>query len=298
MSSTYRYYSDPLPSEVKQREKLLEDRPVITLAKYDTAPGHKQRNCINECCVNSSSIRGRNFPFNAPYAGQPFRNFLALPFSLREAIYNFALVRGKIYPLLSKWLQQLEKFDYSVDLDMLFRLRDVGHLLEMERIGHEVVLLPFAKSSYDSVTAGLMLGVSRQVQKEAEDVFYGRQNLFVLPTGPFREIDRFFAGRFGRSTFLRSVRRVNIALDSKDFWRASARTYRTLSPEIYRAESLATESGRREIIHDRMLSDLGRWWHSRLFRLFDNTDCLEHLEIDLAECYCPTGMLSDGQWAR
>lgn len=69
-------------------------------------------------------------------------------------------------------------------------------------------------SSINPICKGLLKGVSRTVQEEAEYVFWGVRNQFVFPSGIFNHPMGFYEGPLTR--FLKPARSVSCTFDMRD----------------------------------------------------------------------------------
>ena len=106
--------------------------------------------------------------------GESFHGFMHLPVALRYVIYEHALVRGKIFvPNTFLDLRRLETGQAKYSTNDCYEKRRQRYLdMDLYR---------------SSRVTGLLRGVCKAVQTEAEYVFWGFGNTLVVPAGEFHD---------------------------------------------------------------------------------------------------------------
>jgi hypothetical protein len=268
----------------EQRERQScdkdDDRQVDDIMELDS--GFYQQMLQDGC---DSPRRWVAHRYRQSCIGKQFHGFMHLPLAVRYLVYEHALVRGKIFVLNRLGL------DWGVYEQTLRRraFTDVDNGKRQRYIDIEEHRMPDTRlSAINPICNGLLKGVSRAVQEEAEYVFWGVGNQFVFPPGPFHYPLGFYEGTFARS--LKPAKSVSYAFDMRDAG--------YMDPYQLRKTALAEDHGevpfenmttvqQREILHDMQEEMLIGVWMGRCEAIGDLP--LQKLQLDVEECYCPVG---------
>ena len=238
-------------------------------------------------------------------------NFMALPKEISDMIYEHALVRGKIFVPSVR----------SKDLNA------VGAELNLERDTHGTYI-PFKSRDWRDerypryqdyefyrygppIAAGLLQGVCKHVQSEAEAIFYGVGNLFVLPAGYYPNPPMFRDNSllYHSPPPIPPFKSISITFDFRDEKedlsrrREDIRSQRGFFFPMRDDNDNPTNKfrwhfGDEEVIlhiHDSRLDALEEIWSERI-SVIKQCVGLTYLEIDLEECYCPLGCCRVVHW--
>ena len=257
-------------------------------SQYKDAPGDESTDRENQCKASTAALAVKNPP--------GYFHFEKLPLELRNRIYEFSLCRGKVFVKSHYFCDG--KPAYS-DEDLKgkimpwpahdFRGKRRPRYMQWEEIKYET------SPKY----TGLLLGVSKSVQKEAEQVFYGPKNHFVLPIGlyPFPDMSgENYVDDEDDSFELPPFKSISYTFDMRDVHQ-EAWTLREQMKEIELGEpekgdnfeklGFSSEDIMSEM-HDYGKMRLDDLWEQRC-KVMRGQLALKFLQIDLEECYCPTG---------
>lgn len=145
---------------------------------------------------------------------------------------------------------------------------------------------------------GLLQGVSKSVQEEATQIFYGPKNHFVLPTGlyAYPETCGHYYANFGAFYQVPPFKSMSYTFDMRDMhedaWilREVVKEMELGGPEKgdnFEKLDLSSEDIMSRI-HNVGKVSLDDFWNMRC-QLMRSQLALKFLQIDLEECYCPTG---------
>ena len=231
-------------------------------------------------------------------------DFMALPKEISNMVYEYALVRGKIFVPSVR----------SKDLNA------VGPDLDLER-DTRGTYIPFKSRDWRNeryprykdyeyyrygppIAAGLLQGVCKKVQSEAEAVFYGLGNHFVLPAGYYRNPPVFRDGSLSYCSPapIPPFKSLSVTFDFRDEQEdlsgkdSKIRSQRDWYFPMRDDNTNAVDRSGRQMdgkertlhVHDERLNALFHIWGERI-RIIEQCVGLKYLEVDLEECYCPLG---------
>ncbi|KAL8779732.1 MAG: hypothetical protein Q9213_006800 [Squamulea squamosa] len=216
-----------------------------------------------------------------------FYRFMDLPIEIRAMIYDLALVRGKIcVPTLpKKFRDELDVVDFCAGCNNApYRLTTFD-----KYVYHRY--LDFLEYTEDAppIFLSLLQGVSKAVQAEAEAVFYGSKNLFVMPAGVF-----VYPAVHGRVVARRPpFQSLSFTFDMRDssacVCKDSHIVRRGVNQQSHQGcfDVQLTQQQRLQLIHDLQRFALEGVWNARCLIIKDLD--LRYLELDFEECYCPMG---------
>ena len=237
---------------------------------------------------------------------ESFHFFEKLPLELRNRVYEFSLCRGKVFVKPDTfceggYLSELHSPSRSSaygDRDLRgnampgpahdFRGKRRPRYTQWEEIRYE----------RSPKSMGLLQGVSKFVQEEAKQIFYGPKNHFVLPTGlyPYPETSGHYYLYDDGSPQLPPFKSMSYTFDMRDV-RQENWTLREEVKEIELGEpekddnfdnlDLSSEDIMGDM-HDMGQDRLGYLWEKRC-EIMRSQLALKFLQIDFEECYCPTG---------
>ena len=282
------------PERVSITLSLLD---TLVDSQYKLAARDKSTDRVNRCQASPGALavkKSHNF----------FHFFEKLPLELRNRIYEYCLCRGKVYVKSDRWCDSEFQInprhcnsaysDYDLKGKLMpgpahdFRGKRRPRYTQWEEIKYE------RSPKY----MGLLQGVSKSVQEEASQIFYGPKNHVVLPTGlyPYPETSGHFYVYDDTSPKLPPFKSISYTFDMRD-----------MHPETWtlREEFKETELGGREegdnferlgfspedirnAMHDLGHDQLEDLWEKRC-EVMRNQLALKFLQIDFEECYCPTG---------
>lgn len=220
-------------------------------------------------------------PIRRSRIGNEFHGFLDLPYEIRRMIYSMLLVRGKIFV-----------HDFS-EVEIEGRLLELEHPVQTE--GYQKSFLRYLdkppRDKRDRTTTGLIMGVNKQVQREAEQVFWSSSNTFVIPSktsqGPIG------SDRLRPDIIIPPIQCLSVAFDMRDhvrpdaddgFWKDQIKEFYELDPDF--AET--TPRQRLRQIHYHRKEVLEDHWQYRWNRIRRQLK-LKYLQICFEECHCPIG---------
>lgn len=240
--------------------------------------------------------------------GKCFDGFLLLPREIRNRIYEFSLVRGKIFVPNANTYRHPEIFggrercDHAINIQGDHRLR---YITDPE-MDHE-------RSA--PLATGLLCGVNKQIQQEATQVFWGSGNQLIFPAGNWTEP---FAFNYDQGTIngvpddIPPAKDVSYAFDMRDYpselneYEQRGEAFDSIRDESDEDWPTITPLQMRERIHAMRKDNLFWQWESRCSIIRYHL-ALTRLQIDFEECYCPTGccrMVDDvcqqlsGEWTK
>ena len=282
------------PERVSINLSLLD---ILVNLRYKDAPGDESTDRENLCRASTSVLAVKKSP-------KSFHFFEKLPLELRNRIYEYCLCRGKVYVKSDRFCDSEFAIDpphrnsaYS-DYDSKgkimpgpahdFRGKRRPRYTQWEEIKYE------RSPKY----MGLLQGVSKSVQEEATQIFYGPKNHFILPTGlyPYPETSGHSHVYNDASPKLPPFKSISYTFDMRDVHQENW----TLREEFKEMELGGPEEGDnferlgftsediRNEIHDLGHSRLEDLWEKRC-EIMRNQLALKFLQIDFEECYCPTG---------
>lgn len=195
-----------------------------------------------------------------PDAGHNVFPFLSLPAEIRNMIYEYSLVRGKVYTARKMpyhWKRQPKK---------------------------QAMWLAYnSPKSHLPVVA--LLGINTHIRAEAQGVFYS-QNTFVITLGDEDTESPLLPLK--ASVHFRSVELIFSCFDWNE--QDLIEDYEGSIGFLPFSEEEAARRGRQEAFHDvRLEALLHEHWEfgSERYSYLSNSR-LEHLTIDIEEAYCPT----------
>ncbi|KAL8770776.1 MAG: hypothetical protein Q9209_003643 [Squamulea sp. 1 TL-2023] len=219
-----------------------------------------------------------------------------LPVEVRVIIYDLALVRSKIFvPTVSP-----KKLHDGKDDPNLFHISwGVNHppyrlLAANGDIYDRYLEFEDYTQERPPVYLGLLQGVSKAVQVEAEAVFYSPKNQFVMPAGLFwypavhgmewLETNNPRIPPFQNISFTFDMR--DSSADSLADSYAFRKKMNQHHDRMYFDNDL-TQKNRLRLIHNKQKKGLEDVWFARCLTI-KKLD-LRYLELDFEECYCPMG---------
>jgi len=218
--------------------------------------------------------------------GKEFHGFQHLPLNVRYLIYEYALIRRKVfvrnnskkgaYGEFEMELNTYGYMDYSGETRLRFR-----DMMDYTKKGRA-----------PRTAAGLLRGVSKAIQAEAEHIFWSAKNQFIFPSGPFDYPAGFYCGDLigcGPTT-LKPARNISFAFDMLDYGYVSPALLRGDAMDNMSDEELenATPQDFRNAVHEIQQSSIESTWQCRL-ELINEQLQLQKLQIDLEQCFCPVG---------
>ncbi|KAG7005479.1 hypothetical protein G7Y79_00019g046590 [Physcia stellaris] len=225
----------------------------------------------------------------------PSFDFMGLPLEVRNMIYRHALVRGKIFvpSVISKNLNDVGP-DLKLDRDsrgayIPFKSKDC------QSSGRYPRYRDYEEYRYgEPIASGLLNGVSKAVQSEAEAVFYGFGNHFVLPVG-FVQHPPLFGNNFRHiPAKIPPFKSISLSFDQRDlktdprWWRGISSPRDPSPPLDYLGRNESSFVERMQSIHELQRQGLCLIWAARTSIIKRYVE-LKFLQIDLEECYCPLG---------
>ena len=270
---------------LKRVSRILSLPGTLVNSQHKDAPGDESTDRDNPRKASTSTPAVKGLP-------ESFHSFEKLPLELRNRVYELSLCRGKVFV----------KADRFCDMDSENQLQT-----RFSR-GGEGVLGPaydsrgkmrprhtqLEEDEYDisPKCMGLLQGVSKSVQVEAEQIFYGPKNHFVLPAGIYSHPKT--SGQRNRNEYstrlpqIPPFKSITYTFDMRDVhldaW--------TLREEI--KEELGADFEKNTFLevlyrtHDLGSDYLVNVW-SRRCRMMRRQLALKFLQIDFEECYCPSG---------
>ena len=204
------------------------------------------------------------------------------------------LVQGKIY--VPNTLQEcgIDPADRTGNLHyawlfMTYTGLDDGQELR-PRYKKWVECVKWTRDPENPFTGALLQRVSKNVQEEAELIFWGWKNEFIFPAGRFERPSFFHGWGGGDVDFVTPpVQNISFAFDQRDYDGFTLYS----DPSWRRMEALEddpdlTGTDLRDRIHFNRESSLAAVWADRCAYITANTR-LKRLQIDFEECYCPVG---------
>jgi hypothetical protein len=223
--------------------------------------------------------------------GKDFHGFMHLPLAIRYMIYEHALVRGKIFirntlfnaGRFEHWAARYSFKDFSGKNRQRYLDVDEHRTEGVQAIGWPQLTRPI-----HPITKGLLLGVCKAVQTEAEYVFWGIGNTFVFPAGEFDGPEGFYSG--GSVIGLKPAKSVSYTFDMRDVGYIDPYHLRKAAErdqEDYELFEDMNAELQREALHEIQLDALEDVWRGRCETI--RRLPLQKLQIDVEECYCPVG---------
>lgn len=241
------------------------------------------------------------------HIGKQFHYFMDLPLSLRYTIYELLLVRGKIFISNSITPYIL----YATASASRPSVSPLEKSVVLQTDIYQYVILPYSRHTYTGHTrqryvdietyatpeTGLLRGVSKAVQEEAERIFWSAKNLFVFPAGEFRFPTYYHSMSY--FPFYDHPKRkllakaVSYTFDMRDagpvdpyYTREQYRfRHRQNGPTPFDNLSPPQQMQR---LHDALDRQVERVWDDRCF-LITRYLQLDRLQLDFEECYCALG---------
>ena len=226
--------------------------------------------------------------------GKDFHGFMHLPVALRYMVYEHALVRGKIFvsnTFLGPGRLETGQAKYSMN-DYYGKRRQRYLDVDLYRSSGVTALAGLQGTApINPVETGLLRGVCKAVQTEAEYVFWGSGNTFVFPAGEFHDPLVFYYDGLRRPrNDMKPAKSVSYTFD----WRDAG----YLDPYLLRKDAADEYGGDRPFeeldallqqvaLHDIQRGALEQTWYRRCRVI--NSLPLRKLQIDIGECYCPMG---------
>ncbi|KAI2617890.1 hypothetical protein GGR54DRAFT_607298 [Hypoxylon sp. NC1633] len=239
-----------------------------------------------------------------------FPRFQELPEGIKRKIYKLLLTVGIFYMPGRRWdprpKRQIRSTLVQEIVAPLFAGEDGSRRYSSMLKGKKEILHEMELSPLNMYTPGLIQGVSKKVQTEAEQVFLS-YNQFIVPAGivdspvemapwnaPCADIlkNLNFKRGYGFASF---VKDLSIAFDSRDAsmeigllearaevldeWEREGRTFENEESKMVHL---------RDSIHDVHVRNITDIWWFRMLNLQFNSQ-LDRLEIDVSACYCPAG---------
>lgn len=240
--------------------------------------------------------------------GKQFHRFMDLPLSIRYMIYDLLLIRGKIFIRNS-----IAGGAYAVTpqntTPPFSRLEEIP---PVKTSAYYHTIIPYSRDTYRGHVrprytdweayaqpeTGLLHGVSKAVQDEAERIFWSAKNLFVFPAGQFIVPSSYHSMH---SSLLFSdphsinfaAKAVSYTFDMRDAGPVcpySAREYHRLhhGPDGPTAFDNLNPADQLRRQHDVLDQQLQAVWDDRCFLITRHLR-LDRLQLDFGECYCVLG---------
>ncbi|KAI0482948.1 hypothetical protein GGR56DRAFT_215989 [Xylariaceae sp. FL0804] len=284
-----RHYFKELAAE-KERQRANED--IHRLLDMDLSRG------LDESTGGSELSRplpsevpppAKHWAWRATRRGTEFHGFMWLPVEIRSQIYEYLLVVGRHYvplrqrPICPAEHRVFSRYELSPHVtDGRGDLYQRYHDWYAQGCGwHDR-----ANSPDNPFTIGLLKAVSRQVQAEADRIFWG-QNQFIFPVGWYEYYPNYLITRSRglRHVWNKHAKDVSFAFHKSDtsYYHGDRRSLEDKEPEHFRDPLTA-----REFLHNRGKEQLGDCWQSTCNYLQRST-ALKRLQVDLTDCYCPLG---------
>ena len=170
----------------------------------------------------------------------------------------------------------LDRNTYSRGVCLPFKMRSSQGYVYQRYRDYET----FATNASYVPTIGLLQGVSRSVQSEAEAIFFGAKNHFIMPV----------TNTHGRKHLNQAVESVSYSFDMRDVTGTPWLWKGTVNPDLNRLSQNghAMNNARLHDIHERCLWELQYSWRKRFYKLRSYTK-LRYLQLDVEECFCPLG---------
>ncbi|KAL8792529.1 MAG: hypothetical protein Q9195_004899 [Heterodermia aff. obscurata] len=281
---------DP-PKRVSRNLSLIG---TLVDSHYKDAPGDESADRENPGKASTSTSAVKNIP-------ESFHFFERLPLELRNRVYEFSLCRGKVF---------VKSTGFG---DGESEIQPQGHILARPKYDLRGEWMPESTQNFQGKRRpryiqweeirydrspkymGLLQGVSKTVQEEAGQVFYGPKNHFVLPTGLYSYPET--SGH--RNTYnnqmpeLPPFKSVSYTFDMRDvhqehwFLREQVKEIDPAIGEAFK-KHISGSFNVRDRMHDLGLIYLSNVWAKRC-RMMRRKLALKFLQIDFEECYCPTG---------
>jgi hypothetical protein len=239
--------------------------------------------------------------------GKQFHYFMDLPLSLRYTIYEFLLIRGKIF-VSNRIAQNIPSATAPASRACSSRLEQP---VAMQTGGYQYAILPYSRHTYTGLVrqryvdmeayaipeTGILGGVSKAVQQEAERIFWSAKNLFVFPAGQFcfpahyHSMSYFpFYDHPKRKLLAKAVSYTFDMRDAGPFDPYSTREHYRLphrqdSPIHFDSRSPMQKM---QTLHDALEKQVERVWDDRCFLIIRYLQ-LDRLQLDFEECYCALG---------
>lgn len=223
--------------------------------------------------------------------GTQFHGFMCLPREIRDNVYRFLLVRGKIF--IRNELQLRELPTGFCPSRSLIRENYIDYSGKTYPRYHD--LHSWEPTDTDRAPRmSLIRGVSKMVQEEAERIFWGSGNQFVFPAGywtypsafctePYRWHDEEY------QRHLPPAKDLSYAFDMRDVL-----TYGDYNDREDVLEGLEEDEDEisplefREEIHRMRVAQQTDLWESRCMQL-TRILALHRLELDFHQFCCPVG---------
>lgn len=211
--------------------------------------------------------------------------FLDLPREVRDMIYDHALIRPHVFVKVQLTTRHKDEI-YTKDLSERTYL---GPLFVRQK-------RPMDKKQYfynylrDPVCLGLLRGVCRQVQVEAQEAFYTKENHFIIGPGALIKPLTNHLGQFP------PMKSVSLTFDARDL---GSRVGDRLGADLLIAQTLdrdehfwntqwETPQRCSAHLHDCYVMDLVKCWERRM-RILEAMEQLERVKLDVTMAFCPYG---------
>ncbi|KAI1141245.1 hypothetical protein F5Y05DRAFT_371833 [Hypoxylon sp. FL0543] len=208
--------------------------------------------------------------------GSEFHYFLDLPREIRDMIYAYLLVHGSVF---------LRNYPHGVDdqmdadkLTCFFTYRDYRN--NKTYIRYRGIPQPWKGLSRPETPIGLICGVSKEVQREAAAIYYGR-NRFVYPYGACN-IPAVCPGGSPKTFDL--LRDVSLTFDKRH---VCISPHSRMYEYGHRRDNIDNPRSYLRRRHRRYFSELKSKWGTMISRV--KQLALDRLQLSFEECYCPMG---------
>lgn len=229
-----------------------------------------------------------------------FDGFLHLPPEIRNRVYELLLVKKKIF-IANKDTRhhgyhgvRVENFYDRYKKDRYRYIDWPAYIEEPKKRG---------------ITAGLLRGVSLKVHEEAHKIFWGPRNQFIFPAGSWNFPYYPMAPRMLHAKHpLINVKDLSMAIDKNCLHHGTGgmsetsirqtclESIQAQLPLGRLAEDLVTPHDLRERIHDAR-RNIQQFEITSTWEDFQSWLSLKRLQVDIEECYCPTGCCRQVQYA-
>ena len=248
--------------------------------------------------------------------GHEFHGYMSLPIEIRRHVYKLCLVVGDVFvpsndeivradrqrppeyiPLVSRYFR-----DYHGSVRE--RYTEYLKMIEEGRVSSHKRQAESAQTNFD-----LLYGVSKQIQAEAEEVFWSH-NRIVFPAGPWSYphwiLDMLYDDNSDDDFHIPPAKDLSFAFDFRDDneenpaptskveynmkWVALYTAWETEEPDARPSKERI-----REAYHNLRLSDLRDVWADRC-RVISSLDGLHRLQLDFEDCSCHIGCCRQVKW--
>ena len=281
-----------------------------TLSLLDTLVNSPYKDALGDESTDRENPRTASNPVLAvKEIPESFHFFEKLPIELRNRVYELSLCRGKVFVKPDTLYNGDFLFDLqSPNRSFAYGDRDLrGNTMPGPAHDFQGKRRPrytqWEEIKYDRSpkSMGLLQGVSKSVQEEATQIFYGPKNHFVLPTGIYTYPETsahscVYDYDDDESPQLPPFKSMSYTFDMRDVhqeaWslREHAKEFGLGEPEKGdNFDKLNLSSGDIMVgIHDLGQERIEDLWEKRC-EIMRSQLALKFLQIDFEECYCPTG---------